>query len=77
MRVRDTFEKLWRSTPPQQRDLRPPIFAHYNQMEKDKDKEIVCECGWKVTGISKKHTEANLKIHKKSKLHKKLMENKK
>ncbi len=42
-----------------------------------KDNEIICECGWKVKGISKAHVESNLKIHKKSKLHKKLMENKK
>ncbi len=32
-----------------------------------------CECGWEVKGSSKIHAEANLKIHKQSKLHKKLM----
>jgi len=38
--------------------------------------EIICECGIKVTGTSKKHLESNLKIHKESKIHKELMENK-
>ena len=36
--------------------------------------EIKCECGWTIKGISQSHAEANLKIHKKSKLHKRLME---
>ena len=39
--------------------------------------KITCECGWEVRGTSIYHTEANLKIHKKSKLHRKLMEMKK
>ena len=39
--------------------------------------ETICECGWKVKGISPKHLIANIKLHKKSKLHKQLMENKK
>ena len=34
---------------------------------------IVCDCGFRVTGNSMAHAEANLKNHKKSKLHKKLM----
>ena len=42
---------------------------------KDKN-SIKCECGLVIKGISKKHAESNLKIHKKSKLHKKLMEGK-
>lgn len=37
-------------------------------------KEVKCECGWKVKGSSIDHANANLKIHKTSKLHKKLME---
>ena len=39
--------------------------------------EVTCECGWIVRGTSIIHAEANLKLHKKSKLHKKLMEMKK
>lgn len=35
--------------------------------------KITCECGIPIGGNSKKHREANLKIHKTSKLHKKLM----
>lgn len=35
--------------------------------------EITCECGWPIKGKSIAHAEANLKNHKKSKLHKKLM----
>ncbi|MFA5724383.1 MAG: hypothetical protein WC979_09075 [Candidatus Pacearchaeota archaeon] len=35
------------------------------------DNVVKCECGIIVTGNSKKHTESNLKVHKKSKLHKK------
>jgi len=43
-----------------------------------KDKPfVICECGYKVRGISKIHAESNLKNHKKSKLHKNLMESKK
>ncbi len=38
---------------------------------------IDCECGFRVTGNSKLHAESNLKIHKKSKLHKKLIDVKK
>lgn len=34
--------------------------------------EIKCECGFIVRGNSQKHVEANLEIHKKSKLHKRL-----
>ncbi|KKN12895.1 hypothetical protein LCGC14_1011910 [marine sediment metagenome] len=41
-------------------------------MEKNKP-NVVCECGFTVTGNSQLHAEANLKNHKKSKLHKKLM----
>lgn len=37
-------------------------------------KEIVCECGYLVRGISTAHTKTNLDQHKKSKLHKVLME---
>lgn len=37
---------------------------------------IKCECGMIVKGTSEKHTKSNLKNHKKSKLHKKLMEGK-
>lgn len=37
---------------------------------------IICECGYKITGISNAHAKANLKNHKESKLHKKLMETK-
>lgn len=37
--------------------------------------QITCECGWIIKGNSAKHTEANLKIHKKSKAHKMLMIN--
>jgi hypothetical protein len=37
------------------------------------EKTIQCECGKIVTGVSKAHTEANLKNHKKSKEHKKNM----
>ena len=33
----------------------------------------ICECGYEVNGTSEKHLESNLKIHMKSKLHKKLM----
>lgn len=39
--------------------------------------EIECDCGWVVKGNSEKHAEANLKIHKKSKLHKRLIKYKK
>ena len=39
-------------------------------------KKIKCECGWIVKGNSEKHAKANLKIHKKSKKHKILMEGK-
>ena len=35
---------------------------------------IICDCGLKITGNSQAHAEANLKNHKESKLHKKLME---
>lgn len=38
------------------------------------NKVIQCECGKLVTGISKEHTESNLKVHRKSKEHKKNME---
>ena len=34
-----------------------------------------CECGWRIKGNSIKHAEANLKIHRKSKLHKTLIAN--
>lgn len=37
---------------------------------------IICDCGFKVTGNSQAHAEANLKNHQGSKLHKKLMETK-
>jgi len=33
-----------------------------------------CECGFRVRGNSQAHAKANLKNHKKSKLHKNLME---
>lgn len=33
-----------------------------------------CECGALISGISEEHTKANLKIHRKSKKHKELME---
>lgn len=39
-----------------------------------KPKEVTCECGWKVKGNSISNAEANLKIHRTSKMHKKLME---
>lgn len=35
---------------------------------------VICECGIKITGNSTIHAEANLKNHKLSKLHKKLMD---
>ena len=38
---------------------------------------IICECGKLITGTSQKHTELNLKNHKKSKIHKELMRSKK
>ena len=41
-----------------------------------KKKEVICECGILVRGISEDHLKANLKLHKKSKLHKQLIENK-
>lgn len=37
--------------------------------------KIICECGMKIKGTSKKHCESNLKIHKKSKTHKMIMKN--
>ncbi len=37
---------------------------------------VDCECGFRVRGVSKASAEANLENHKKSKLHKKLMETK-
>ena len=40
------------------------------------NKEVICECGKTITGYSEKHLKSNLKIHKKSKLHKELMINK-
>jgi len=37
---------------------------------------LICECGWRVTGRTAKHLEANHKIHKsKSKIHKHIMQN--
>lgn len=36
---------------------------------------IKCECGWVVKGNSIKHAEANLKIHKTSRVHKLLIKN--
>jgi len=45
-------------------------------MKKDRT-EVRCECGYVIKGSSINHAEANLKIHKQSKLHKKLMEMKK
>ncbi len=39
-------------------------------------KEIICVCGLKVKGTSEDHLKSNLEIHKKSKLHKQLIENK-
>ena len=43
---------------------------------KDNKPFVDCECGLRVKGNSKVHAEANLHNHKKSKLHKKLMESK-
>lgn len=37
---------------------------------------IRCECGLKVKGSSILHAQANLEIHKLSKIHKRLMESK-
>lgn len=37
---------------------------------------LICECGISVKGISEPHAKANLKIHKKSKIHKQIMANK-
>ena len=45
-----------------------------NKMEDNKRPFEICECGWKVKGTSQLHAEANLKIHKDSKLHRKLMD---
>ena len=46
--------------------------------ERQKNSVLIgCECGFRVKGHSKAHAEGNLKAHKKSKLHKKLMESKK
>ena len=40
-----------------------------------KNKEfVICECGLKIHGSSQSHAEANLKNHKQSKIHEKLME---
>ena len=38
---------------------------------------LVCECGISVKGLSEKHAQSNLKAHKKSKIHKDIMSNKK
>jgi len=35
---------------------------------------IICECGSRVFGSSQDHANANLKLHKKSKKHKMIME---
>ena len=37
---------------------------------------IFCECGYPIKGSSRTHAEANLKIHKASKLHRILIKNK-
>jgi len=42
-----------------------------------KPEKVKCICGLKIKGNSILNAEANLKIHKLSKLHKKLMEIKK
>ena len=39
-------------------------------------KTLICECGIGVKGISEAHAKSNLKSHKKSKIHKKIMANK-
>ena len=35
--------------------------------------EVVCDCGVRIFGNSEKNVQANLKLHQKSKLHKKQM----
>ncbi|MBA7493898.1 hypothetical protein ES702_04463 [subsurface metagenome] len=35
--------------------------------------KIICECGMLVKGTTKKHVEANLEKHKRSKRHKELI----
>jgi len=45
-------------------------------MHELKKEQTICECGMSVKGISKDHLKANLKLHKKSKMHKQLMMNK-
>lgn len=39
--------------------------------------EILCECGMIIIGTSKKHLAHNLREHKKSKVHKKIVQAKK
>ena len=40
---------------------------HYDKVE------LICDCGIKIFGNSDKNVKANLKLHQKSKLHKKQM----
>lgn len=37
--------------------------------------EKICDCGQTITGNSDAHLEANMKIHKRSKLHKEIIKN--
>ena len=46
-------------------------------IHKSQPETAICECGMLVKGISKAHLKAMMKAHKKSKLHKQIMENKK
>jgi hypothetical protein len=39
--------------------------------------EIRCECGFIVKGKSENHAKSNMKTHKKSRLHKRLIKTKK
>lgn len=43
-------------------------------MKRKNPSSVPCECGWVVRGNSIVNAGANLILHKKSKLHKKLME---
>jgi hypothetical protein len=47
------------------------------RVHKSQPETAICECGILVRGISKAHLKAMMKIHKKSKMHKQLMDNKK
>jgi len=49
---------------------------YFKMASKDRiinEETIQCECGAIITGTSKKHTKANLRLHKLSKKHKKNM----